>query len=128
MRMSAAAATLAVLALFASPDPVRAESAQDFLSGCRSVAEAPTSESKVSIAGSEAHRCWGAFAVIQELARWANPDQTRLLNVCPPAASTRSQLIAVFVEYLSRRPERRHEDFVKVALDSLRTVFPCRLP
>lgn len=102
-----------------------AESAQNFLAGCRRIVEAPTSDGKVTLSGDVSeHRCWGAFAVLQELQRWKS-DGKRLLGACPPATSTRTQLIAIFVEYLNRRPERRHEDFVLVALDSLRSAFPC---
>ena len=118
--------SLALLFLVSTGTAANAESAQDFLAGCRTVADAPTTDDHVSFEGLAAHRCWGAFAVLQEIVRWGNPDQTRLLGVCPPAQSTRTQLVAVFVEYLNRHPERRHEDFVKVALDALSAVFPCR--
>ena len=43
-----------------------AESAQDFLAGCRRIAEAPTSDGKVTLSNDVSeHRCWGAFAVLQ---------------------------------------------------------------
>jgi len=38
------------------------------------------------------------------------------------------RLIAVFVRFAEDHPERRHGDFVDVALASLKDAFPCHTP
>ncbi len=40
---------------------------------------------------------------------------------------TVTQMIAIFVDYTKRHPERYSEDFIDVALDAMRSAFPCPL-
>ena len=72
--------------------------------------------------------CWGAFAVIQKMTRWADSGGKRYFGVCNPANSTRTQLIAIFVEYAKHHPQKYSDDFDDVVLDGLREAFPCGKP
>jgi hypothetical protein len=45
--------------------------------------------------------------------------------VCLPSDHTRSQMIAIFVQYAEKHPARNHEDFPWVAFDAAREAFPC---
>jgi len=74
----------------------------------------------------ESGKCWGAFATYQSMISLTTLDgKTRVLGVCAPANSTRTQIIAIFVEYARRNPRRLNEDFILVALDALRDAFLC---
>ena len=101
------------------------ESTEVMLSACRPIAKAEIFEDKVTIPQDfPAGTCWGAFAVLQEIIRHTDRGR-RVYSICAPANSTRSQLIAVFVDYTGKNPQRLHEDFFNVAVDSLRVSFPC---
>jgi len=49
----------------------------------------------------------------------------RLFGACTPATSTRTQLIAIFVNYAKRNPQRYSEEFADVVFDALAEAFPC---
>jgi len=68
--------------------------------------------------------CWGAFAALQYAINIYT--QEMMFGVCAPEKSTRSQLIAIFVEYAKKHPERYHEDSFLVAINALHDVFPCQ--
>jgi hypothetical protein len=72
-------------------------------------------------------RCWGAIGVLQRIITMAYSDSSDpILDVCVPPKSTRTQLVAIFVEYVRRNPQRLHEDFFDVSIDALRGAFPCQ--
>jgi len=74
----------------------------------------------------ETGQCWGAFATLQRVSRYADRNNKILLPIgCSPPKSTRTQLIAIFVEYAKKHPEEWHVDFVDIALKAFRTAFPC---
>ena len=101
------------------------ESAGDMLGFCRPIADASTRGDYVSLAPTlDTQYCWGAFAALQRSTAVVSGAK-RVLNVCTPEESRRTQLVAVFVEYVGRHPERRHEDWFVVALDALSAAFPC---
>jgi len=50
-----------------------------------------------------------------------------LLRACVPRDSTRTQLIAIFVRFAQKHPERYQEDFVFVTLSALKSAFPCNV-
>jgi hypothetical protein len=116
-----------VLLLVAAPPLSRAETNEEMLSACRPIAEAHMSQGKVALPETfEAGVCWGAFAIIQNLTVWVDTKTSkRHFGVCTPANSTRTQLIAIFVEYAKRNPRRYSENFSDVAFDALRESFPC---
>jgi hypothetical protein len=70
--------------------------------------------------------CWGAFSTVQRIITNSMDGKHMVYGVCAPANSSRTQLISIFVSYAEKNPGRLHEDFFFVALDSLRTSFPCK--
>ena len=108
--------------------PVHAETAAEMGSACRSVVSARLQGDHLAFPHTfDTGRCWGAFAIIQEVARFADRQgsSSRFFLVCPPLEGTRHQLVAVFVEYANRNPQRTHLDFFDIAMESLRIAFPC---
>jgi hypothetical protein len=106
----------------------RAESAEEMLSSCRPLAKAKVLGEKVAFAQNfQTGTCWAAFGVLQRVSRFVDSnDKPRLSIGCAPANSTRTQLIAIFVDYVQKNPQRLNEDFVDVAMIALETAFPCR--
>jgi Ssp1 endopeptidase immunity protein Rap1a len=111
-----------------------AESAEEMLSSCKLLADAKVSNGQVTLPKDfESGRCWGAFGTFQDLARTSMPRPPALreepvFGFCAPSSSTRTQYIAIFVEYARRNPKRLNEDFFDVALDALVDAFPCSPP
>ncbi len=105
-----------------------ADSTHEMLSACRPVARAEVSGDEVKLPSNfGSGECWGAFTVLQKVIYSVDAESLRpIFSICAPAASTRSQLITVFVQYAERHPQRLHEDFFVVGLDSLRMAFPCK--
>jgi hypothetical protein len=120
------AAALALVAITMCSPSAFGDSAEELLAACRSVANAKVKGEQISIAKDFATgQCWGAFGVLQEEGRWVDPSGHRVWGVCTPSEVRRSELIAVFVGYLQRHPQRRHDDFAEVALDAFRAAYPC---
>ena len=106
-----------------------AETAQEMLSACRPIARANISGDKGKVTGPDtftAGKCWGAFTVIQSGIERADDSMLLIYNICPPAESTKTKLIAMFVDYAEKNPQRLQEDFFDVFIDALRKAFPCR--
>jgi hypothetical protein len=106
----------------------KAETTEEMLSACRPITESKVADARVYLPHTlEAGICWGAFSVIQDETRWADPQSgERHFGICSSEQSTRTQLIAIFVEYAKRNPSKYAEEFLNVALDALREAFPCR--
>ena len=120
------AAALALVCTLILPSLAKADSAEELLSGCKSIADSKVEGDHVRFPTAyTTGQCWGAFAVLQEEYRWAYASQQRTFGACVPPDATRSELIAVFVAYVQRHPERRHDDFVAVANDAARAAYPC---
>ncbi len=104
-----------------------AETAEEMLSACRDVSKAEIINKEEASFRQDFHTgmCWGAFAVLQEISRHVKENK-RIYHVCTPPKSTRTQLISVFVNYAEKNPQRLHEDFFHVAMDSLREAFKCK--
>jgi hypothetical protein len=105
----------------------RAETALQAASNCRPIVSAArTPDNKIIIPHTHTSGwCWGAFASIQGLARFAEPDGIRLFGICVPENASRSQFIAIFVQYTDKHPERGHFPFEEVAIEALAAAFPC---
>jgi len=107
---------------------VFAQRADERLAGCRVIAEAATSDGKITIPNDpDALQCWGALGVVQDFVNTFDGKTKRPFfntRACVPSDVTRSQLAAIFVSFLDKRPERRHERFLDVMLDSLQEVYP----
>jgi hypothetical protein len=105
-----------------------AESTAEVLSWCRPIAEATITEDGTArfTVNEYTSRCWGPFAVIQHRLRLRKTAGEALWDACPPEKSRRTQLVAVFVTYAEQHPERLHEEFMFVVLNSMQLAFPCR--
>jgi hypothetical protein len=74
----------------------------------------------------ESGTCWGAFGAIQDLMTAINAITKKpMFGVCMPESTTRTQIIAIFVRYAEKHPEKYNERFVWVAEAGIREVFPC---
>jgi hypothetical protein len=107
----------------------RPTTAEEMLAGCRVVATAPVRDDRIAIPNNVgAHECWGAFGVLQRMVMMvvpSRPADARLFGACVGSESTESELVAVFVSFVDKHPERRHDEFVQVALDAFRASYPC---
>ena len=115
------------LALFLSQNAMAA-SAQELLSACRPVAKSETIGGNVRLDTKfETGVCWGEFDAIQRVT--TIPDKTNrrtILDICAPSNSTRVQLIAIFVNYAEKNPQRLHLHGFDIAVESLQAAFPCK--
>jgi len=104
------------------------ESVQEMLTACKPIVDqAEVSGGNIRLPTNfNAGNCWGSFSILQQVITHTYADGSRIYNVCTPPNSTRFQVIAIFVEYAQKNPQRYHEDFFDVALDALRRSFPCR--
>jgi len=121
------AAALALLAMIAfSPMRAFGDSAEELYSACKPIAEAKFEGGLIGLPQTfQAGECWGAFSALQTLTSYVDPQSRSpwLGELCVPSQATRSELVAVFTKYVRDHPERRHDDFVEVALDSFRAAF-----
>jgi hypothetical protein len=98
---------------------------QEMVSACRSIVRAEIKGDHIVLPTTfETGTCWGAFAAIQRAIRYADQEGT-FFAVCAPANSRLTQLITIFVTYAEKNPQRLHEEFFDVGIDSLREAFPC---
>jgi hypothetical protein len=130
MREQVRRVLVVVVLLLASVGTASAESSAEMLSSCKPLSEARVTGGSVEIRRDfPSGMCWGAFAVVhRHIGTTYSEGQTDFnpAGVCAPPESRRTQLIAVFVDYARRNPQRLHEDFIDVALDALRAAFPCQ--
>ena len=110
-----------------SVSSVSAESTAEMLSSCSVFAEAKVRNNEIIfLQNFDSGICWGAFSAIQSLIPRTYANGQHMFYVCAPPTSRRHQLIAIFVEYAKRNPQRLHENFFDVAIDSLQAAFPCQ--
>ena len=106
-----------------------AETAEEMVSACNELADPHLdADGNVDLPRDfETGECWGAFTVLQKMtAITMLPSSTPLLKVCAPKESTRTQYIAIFQEYVRKKPNRLSDDFTLVAWSALRVAFPCK--
>jgi hypothetical protein len=120
-------AALVIVAAIGFPSLAFGESAEELLADCKPIAEAKVTGDRAFFELSpETGQCWGAFTVLQGASVWIDSPHHRVLGACTPASAKRTELIAVFVEYVQQHPESRHEDFVDVAMRALQKAYPCQ--
>jgi hypothetical protein len=69
----------------------------------------------------DAGECLGAvYAIVTVSHTLAEP-----LKFCPPVEFDAEQGVRVVVAYIEKRPERGREDFMALALEALRSKWPC---
>lgn len=107
---------------------LHAETTEVLLSDCRPVTQAKVTASGevVMNADFESGFCWGAFATIDQMLMTINSKtKNPIFNVCLPKNHTRYQMIAIFVRYAEKHPDRYNEDSPWVAFDAAKEAFPC---
>lgn len=109
--------------------PLLSQSTSEMLSSCKAVSEATIKEGSIQFTENfDTGTCWGAFGALHIVSGLYGTRRRPLLPMgCAPESSTRSQFIAIFVEYSRKNPQRLHENFAIVAIDALRESFPCRI-
>lgn len=121
---------------YASPqEPSRAptETTEQMVSACRGVADADVrSDGSVQLSDTmNSGLCWGFFSVFPVVLRATynahyGASQTYPFRVCVTGGVSVNQLIAVFLDYARRHPERYVQDAFIVELDAMKEAFPCR--
>lgn len=106
---------------------LHAETTEKLLSDCRPVTQAKVTSDGVEMnADFESGFCWGAFAAIDQMMMAINSATKKpIFNACLPKDHTRYQIVAIFVRYAEKHPERYSDDVPWVAFDAAREVFPC---
>lgn len=108
---------------------VSAQNAQQLLSSCRPIAQGQVTERGLAFTRTyEAGVCWGAFGMLQTAIIRVDDRRAPLLSVCAPEASSRSQLVQVFVKFAESNPARLHEEGNDLAIESLQLAYPCAWP
>lgn len=118
---------LAVVGLVMSLSSASAETASvtDVLPACKLFLSIMDRQGKVREADvahlMDAGECLGAVYAMLNLAT----ALTEPLKFCPPNDAEAEQAVRAIVAYAEKRPERAHEDFMTLALEALRTAWPC---
>jgi Rap1a immunity proteins len=100
----------------AGPDET---SAGYFMPGCRDAASLITF-SNVGESEEQVARQGFCAGIVVGLSFMGQP-----YGVCVPAGTTSQQVISTVVQYIDGQPERIHEDFNPLALEALRSSWPC---
>jgi hypothetical protein len=67
--------------------------------------------------------CWGAFATLQNINRMTDSKNMPLIPMgCAPENNTRTQFIALFMEYARKNSQLLHEEFTYVAAAALKDL------
>jgi hypothetical protein len=115
-----------IVVLVFSAKPCSCETAEEMLSACRPITQAKISNGTINLPQDfESGTCWGAFGMLQSVLFLQEPDGQRTLHSCPSSDVTRTELIAIFVKYITEHPEDYSKGFQLVALNSVLTVYPC---
>ncbi len=105
-------------------------SALDIYHGCKLVVtdSTPLPNDMISLPPDPyASFCLGAFSAIIGLSGISSGDgMPNFLHFCPPHGATGLQYIRIFLKYVDDHPEKGHEIFPFVALNSLWAAFPCK--
>ena len=118
-------ALMGVFVIF-RPPVLYAEPTQEMLQGCRTIVRDSFSNGDSIQIPQSFHTglCAGSFRVIQTIIKYADGTNKRIFRVCSPKIGI-LQIISIFVKYAEDNPQRLHEDYFKLALESLRKAFPC---
>lgn len=118
------AVVLFTLAFSAGAEPTKLGSVESMLPSCKGI-KLQADGAVYTDNKSDAELCWGAFLVIQRGASFMDRDGKMPWRACPPPDSSAFQLVSIFIAYADKHPERWHEDFTSVAIESLQIAFPC---
>lgn len=105
---------LVLLAMGEGRAQVNAGSANWLMPGCQAALQNPIPPGEIFRAGI----CMGNASIMLDMAV--------LLGFCAPSGAIVSQAIRITVQYIEARPARMHERFSHLALEALRSAWPCR--
>jgi hypothetical protein len=94
-------------------------SADSVMSGCRDAATLITF-SNVRESEEEASRMGFCAGIVVGLSFIGQP-----YGICVPGGTTAQQATSIVVQYIDGQPARIHEDFNSLAVEALRTNWPC---
>jgi hypothetical protein len=96
-------------------------SADYFMPGCRDAASLITF-SNVRESEEQVARQGFCAGIVVGLSFMGQP-----YGICVPAGTTSQQVTSLVVQYIDGQPERIHEDFNSLAVEALRSNWPCSL-
>jgi hypothetical protein len=74
---------------------------------------------KYSVIGGQ---CFGNVEALMNVGPYLGAD----LRFCPPKGANFNQGIHVVAAYIRKIPQRTHENFLELAVEALRSAWPCR--
>lgn len=96
-----------------------ARHASEVIRGCRLVAEGVIGKTKLDTQ-------WGVcLGILQTLANIGSHLQPNMRN-CTPADASTEQLARVFLKYVEQHPERLNDGVEALAIEALKTTWPCK--
>jgi hypothetical protein len=114
------------LALTTSAASAQVSSANEMMPHCRNALDPKSSENLYAQGACVGTIVGIAFVAVSLNALSPSGENVRReLCVNPPATGTRGQLVRTVVAYIDARPARMHENFGVLALEALRTAWPC---
>jgi len=96
---------------FAAPEE-ELRSANIVMRGCRQYSE--TTETSVEVGW-----CVGSIDMLRAIGPYLQ------FPICVPPLATARQVVRVVVQYIDGQPARLHEDFRSLAIEALRSAWPC---
>jgi hypothetical protein len=115
----AAALALTVMAAEAAED---VSSANYMMPGCRKFVTYQMVDTDSLVKG---FYCAGIVTGIVFMGQFAKIDMNLCLDLPRVGVVTTDQITKVVIAYIEARPARMHEDFRQLALEALRTAWPC---
>jgi hypothetical protein len=117
---------IAGLAMWLGCAPANAASANEVLAACKlylSVVDRHGAVGQSEVPHlMDAGECLGAVYALLTVSHTL-PDP---LKFCPPVEFEAEQGVRVVVAYIEKKPDRGREDFTTIALEALRSKWPCR--
>jgi Rap1a immunity proteins len=116
---------VATLAIALGSTSAKAASANEVLPACKlylSVVDRHGAVSQSAVSHlMDAGECLGAIYAMLNVSQ----ALTVPLRFCPPTDTQPDQGARVVIAYIEKKPERGREDFTTIALDALRSKWPC---
>jgi hypothetical protein len=74
----------------------------------------------------EVNQCWGFMEAVQQYATLTDQDGRPLLDACPGADKTLTDIIGAFVAYAKAHLDEQQEKAAVMAYEAMVHAFPCR--
>jgi hypothetical protein len=109
------------------------DSANNILPGCRTLLNLRSPADRTPTSQGDAIRaawCAGIVDGISFMGLSVSPSSDPMVHygycINVPDEATLAQKVRVVVAYIEARPARMHQDFRRLAVEALRTAWPCR--